>query len=240
MLVVLARNANEAALEFRRRNEAFDIAILTPDDLAAPGWCVHTSDFRRSTAVVNGRTVSVCDITAVVTLLPSIGEADVPHVHRADRQYVAAEMHAFLLYWLSAMTTLHVPVFNPPCSPSLSSPAWDQLRVARQAASIGIPIQPVYLSTTDCANALSQTVPPNATAVTVVGSICVGMAHRVLMSHALALARSAEVELLTVWFDGPNAGSLMLGAEPWPDVARPEVANALIGLISNRHAGHRP
>ena len=194
---------------------------------------MHTTDFARSTAVVGGRAIPVREITAVLTLLPSVEASDVNHVVADDRHYVAAEMHAFLLYWLGVLAHAGRPVFNPPAAPMLSSPAWDAPRMRLAAARLGIPVQPLRRSESgdDDRCEISCSTP---TLLTVVGSKCVGIADDVLLRRALTLARAAGAELLSVYFDGSSADAHFVGADPWPDVSIDQVADEVLAFIAHR------
>jgi hypothetical protein len=233
VLAILARPDDPAAEALLHRREGFEIALLTPRDLAMVGWRVRTTDFARGTAVVGGRVVPMREISAVLTLLPSVETSHVTHVVADERPYVASEMHAFLLYWLGAMAFDGCPVFNPPAAPMLSSPAWDGARMRLAAARLRIPLQPLKRSDASDHDTfeISRASP---TLLTVVGSTCVGTADAVLVRRALELARAAGTELLSIYFDGSSADARFVGADPWPDISTAAVADEVLALISRR------
>jgi hypothetical protein len=67
--------------------------------------------------------------------------------------------------------------------------------------------------------------------VNVVGERWFGPAHERLGAGARRLAAVAGVELLAVHYAGPSAAARFVGADLWPDVARPEVADAVAALL---------
>jgi hypothetical protein len=68
--------------------------------------------------------------------------------------------------------------------------------------------------------------------VTVVGDRCFGEGIEALAAPARRLAEVAGAELLAVRFDGRAPGAAFLGADPWPDVASPDVARAVAALLT--------
>ena len=61
--------------------------------------------------VVDGRIVRCQKIAGVLTRLPYVYEREVHHIALDDRQYVAAEMGAFLTAWLASLAC---PILNRP------------------------------------------------------------------------------------------------------------------------------
>ena len=111
-----------------------EAALLGVDDLSRPGWA---GDFPHAgpAFVVDGLTRATRDLTGVLVRLPAVRPEHLPHIDSADREYAAAEMTAFLAYWLSA---LECPVVNRPTPTLLMGPAWTVARWLALARDLGI------------------------------------------------------------------------------------------------------
>jgi hypothetical protein len=232
MIVILASRHDPTAPVLASRWAAHDAAVLTAADLSAAGWHDPLAEAGVGTAVIAGRPVGVGVIRAVLVRLPWVSEDELPHVVAEDRSYVAAEMSAFLVAWLSR---LRCPVVNRPSPVGLGGPSWRQEKWLHLAGRLGIPVRPLQRQV-----ALAAADPPPYTGecatVTVVGSRTFGAADPTLGAHARRLADAAEVDLLAAHFDGPAPGAPLVGVDPWPDVSPPEVADAVLDHLSHRGA----
>jgi hypothetical protein len=119
-----------------------------------------------STAVVDGQVVAVEEISGVLIRLPYVFEQELLHIVPGDRAYVAAEMQAFLISWLSR---LKCPVLNRPTPSYLLGPNWRPQQWVYTAAQVGIPVRPVHQHITLAAEALPQTPELSPVTITVVG-----------------------------------------------------------------------
>ena len=117
MIVILASQADEQAHVLAKRWEG---AVLTPADLSQPGWRFEVGGDDNPVAVIGGQIIRAGEITGVLTRLVAVSEDDLPGIDAADRNYVANEMHAFLMAWLDS---LPCPVLNPPSPNCLCGPA---------------------------------------------------------------------------------------------------------------------
>jgi len=181
---------------------------------------------------VDGRRVRASEIESVLVRLPYVFVEDLTHIVCADRSYVAQEMTAFLTAWLSE---LPCPVVNRPTAPCLGGPGWTDeqwlhaacglgIRSARQASGHGL--------------ANRSLVPPSplrkSVTVTIVGPRTFGDAPDSVVEAARRLACAAGTDLLDVHFDGTRAGLRFVAADPWPNVAQPAIADALIEWFQRR------
>jgi hypothetical protein len=228
VIVVLASRGDAAAAALAARHADAGVRVMGPDDLSQEGWVFHLDDPARGTAVLNGRPLPAAAIAGVVTRLPAVTEHDLPHIAQPDRGYVAAEMNAFLLAWL---TSLDCPVINRPTPECLSGPHWRQERWVVAAQRLGIPVQPVYRK----ANAAAAVDPEPGHTVTIVGTQHFGAVDDVLMQRAHALADAAGAELLTVAFDGRHRDARFVGAGLWPDLGDARIADAVVALVRDQH-----
>src|SRR5438034_2764184 len=143
MLAIIADGADlvadALAARWRQRTSA-DVALLTPADLSRRGWRYRlgTGAGPAGAAIIADRIVPVEEIDGVLTRLPSVSPHHLPHIIPADREYVAAEMTAFLTAWLSGLTC---PVLNRPTPGCLTGPAWRPQHWAHLAAQLAIPTQ---------------------------------------------------------------------------------------------------
>lgn len=229
MIVVLARAGDRAARALVTRWKPHGAALLSPADLSRPGWCYSPMGARREACVVDGREVETERISAVLIRLALVTDADVPHIHPEDRAYVAAEMTAFLVAWLSS---LDCPVLNPPVPPFLTTPPSGRGRWVHLASELGIPVEP---SRQRFRRGEASTVcdePANVSVVTVVGQRCVPDDDEVLSGYARQLAAAARSPLLTVRFSLSGEGPRFLTVDGQPDVSDPVLADSLFHCLS--------
>jgi hypothetical protein len=229
MLLIVANRHDTAAEALAGRWSVHDAHLLRCADLSTAGWCHCLTDSRVSTAVIDGRVISTGEITGVLTLLPWVTADQLIHIIPEDRAYVAAEMTAFLVSWLSELTC---PVLNRPTPTCLAGPGWRPGQWVHAAARMEIPIRPIRRSiilTTDLPEDAVADLRPAT--VTVVGERCFGDVDSALTLHARRLAAAVGVSLLTVHFDGPGADARLRGAALRPDISSPEIADAILDLL---------
>jgi hypothetical protein len=122
VIVILASGLDREARDLANSWKAYDARILTAEDLHRPGWAFRPDDGAQDgTCVVAGSVVGAKDIELALTCRPSVLPEELTGLHPEERQYVAAEMTAFLVAWLTSLTC---PVFNRPTATSLCGPAW--------------------------------------------------------------------------------------------------------------------
>ncbi len=210
------------------------MALLTSEDLSVPGWRHYIAAPGTSVAVIGGREIALAEITGVVTCLPSVSELELLHIVPADRAYVAGEMTAFLLSWLS---TLSCPVVNRPSPTCLSGPYWRPEQWTYLASRIGMRVQPFHRQVAFAQGPIPA-IQESTTAI-IVGERCLGQVDTTVMSGARRLARAANVEMLAVRVSGSGPDATFLGADPWPDLASQETADAVLEYIEERGKSNR-
>jgi hypothetical protein len=221
MLVIVANQHDPTARWLASRWQAQDALVLMPNDLSSPGWRYY-GGAGKSRAIIGGREVSSEDIQGVLTRMPAVFEWELGHIVPADRQYVAAEMNAFLVAWLASLSC---PMLNRPHASSISGPGWNHEQWVALAAQLGIPVRPVHRSTL---LASGQPATEPTCKLIVVGDRCFGAAASQLTDSARSLAAAAGTALLGVQFNGPDADAKLLTASLWPDVGSPEIADAML------------
>lgn len=224
MIVVASAQGDQSARAFAARWADRHVRVLTPADLSVAGWCQGVGVPGRWTAVVDGVAVPQEEITGVLVRLPAVVEEGLPAIAPADRSYVAAEMTAFVLFWLSG---LRCPVLNRPTPAYLPGPYWRRESWVRAAAAAGIPVQPVHRRATLPPATPDATVPFVPT-VTVVGERSFGEADPSLHSHARCLAASTKVELLAVQFTALDRRARLVNADLFPDLSDDRIAEAVL------------
>ncbi|ABA24557.1 conserved hypothetical protein [Trichormus variabilis ATCC 29413] len=229
MIVIVASRHDKAAEALALRWMAYDAKLLTVEDFSVAGWRHYLDSPLDSTAVIGGQAIAVAKITGVLTRLPYLPEQELLHIAPEDRAYVAAEMNAFLVSWLSG---LPCPVLNRPTPTYLLGPNWRPQQWAYAAAQIGIPVRPVRRQVTLSAPIQAQVLEKPPVTVTVVGHRCLGQVDDNLANHAKRLACAAKVDLLTVQFSSSEANAEFLNAELWADISHPEICDAILEHLS--------
>jgi hypothetical protein len=227
MIVILASRHDPTAPALASRWAAQDAAVLTCSDLSTAGWHDPLADAGAGAAVIAGRRVGAGAIRAVLVRLPWVSEAELAHVVAEDRPYVAAEMSAFLVSWLSR---LRCPVVNRPSPVGLNGPSWRPERWLHLAGRLGIPVRASRRQVVLGAEEPTSYEGGTAT-VTVVGDRSFGAEDGTLRELALRLATAAGMDLLDVHFAGPDAGAPLVGVNPLPDLSAPEVADAALECL---------
>jgi hypothetical protein len=135
MIAVLASRLDPEASALIEAWSASGAALLSAEDLITSGWRFSPGNPGTGSAVVDGRRIKVADLTAVLTRRPAVLAEELTRIASADRAYVAAEINAFLIAWLAALTC---PVVNRPTPTSLCGPAWSDLHWRMAAARVGL------------------------------------------------------------------------------------------------------
>jgi hypothetical protein len=229
VVVVVASADDKVARAFTARHAADGARLFTPEDLSRVGWRHSLGDIATSAAVVAGRPLATRDIAGMVIRLPGVLEQDLSHIVPDDRAYVAAEMNAFLRFWLRE---LPCPMLNRPTPNGLAGPQWRHAQWVYAAARLGVPVLRSYRHIVfPRARSVEAEGPVEGTTVTIVGGQYVGAVDPVLAKQARRLADAAGVDLLAVRFTGPDPGSCLVSANPWPDITPVDVATAVLDYL---------
>jgi hypothetical protein len=232
MLLVLASLYDQAAEALVERWREHGARLLTCRDLSNAGWRFDPEDTRGALVSAAGEVFPASEIRGVLTRLPSVTPHELPHIVAADREYVAAEMTAFLIAWLSSA---NFPVINRPTPVCLMGPNWREEQWTYAALRAGMCIRqttrrlslrtpPVEFEEASEGNGRTVDVPLT---LTVAGERCFGGTDEMHKAQALRLAKLAGVELLEVQFSGGREAAFV-GAYLAPAVSSPDVADALL------------
>ena len=254
MLLILASRVDEGAERLAAAMPSGSAALVTPADLSESGWQVDSAALEGAVFVAGGRLVEARTITGVVCLLPYVFDRELVQIEPESRPYVAAEVTAFLRYWL---TVLDCPKLNPPSASCLSGPGWRLERWHMAAVAAGLPTRPLVRRTSGQGGS-PKLGNGHGVTVTVVGETCVGSCDAALTAQARALADMAEVDLLSVHFvpaydrtdDQPSTQTptktrrtpcdaqdryVFAGADCFPDLGSDEMIAAVRGhFLGNR------
>lgn len=230
-LIVLARATDAAAQSFAARHAACGARVVTPRDLSRPGWCLRLGELERNVAVIGDERIEDGQLTGVVTRFSFVSPADLKHIASRDRAYVAAEMTAFLLAWLSRV---RCPVYNRPVPPSLAGPCWPWERWIDLALRAGVPAAPMrrgigLLPSLDPGPAPTEAAQE---CVTIAGPATLGASDPRLRAHARTLARAASTDLLGVYFEGTGDGARVAAVDLSPDLGNAMVGDAVLRGMS--------
>jgi hypothetical protein len=195
--------------------------MLTAEDLCKPGWSLSMPETDHSTAVIGGKVVQSTQISGILTLRPCVFPQELHNIRSDDRSYVAAELTAFLVAWLTAQPC---PVLNRPVAPCLAGPNWRPEQWIYAVAGLGIPVRARHRHVRNGSDGDAAANEEEAIEITAVGSRCFGCDDPALKTWTLQLARVARVELLSVRFS--KSGHRFLSANPWPALTSPAILAA--------------
>jgi len=225
MILIMAGKQDQSARLLAERWNQFGAEILSPADLSQSGWRHYAANPSEDTAVINRQTVFVGKITGVLTRLPYVSERELMHIVPPDRAYVAAEMTAFLLSWL---TGLKCPLLNRPTPTCLSGCDWRREQWIYLATLLGIPVIPVRRQAKPDGDVSTNPSTDSFDTVTVIGKRGIGAIDERQAAHARRLAAAAGMDLLAVHFRNLGGEPRLLGADPWPDITSTEVADGML------------
>lgn len=197
------------------------VALCTPADLSIPGWRHRVGVPESGAAVIAGQVLPTAAITGVLTRMPAVQPEMLVHIDTADRDYVASEMTAFLIAFLSA---LPCRVLNRPSAGALSGPAWRPEQWIRAAARVGIPVRTRQRSVR--LNTPAETEVDVAVELTVIGHRVFGAVEAPLAGWARSLAQAAGVGLLGLGFTRQASGFALATVDPSPDLNAPDRLDA--------------
>ena len=220
MLLVLGSALDDApALLARRWQRAGrDVAVITPADLSRPGWRLRCGRPAESTAALAGCVLAGPDIEGIVSALAVVSPYELAHIADGDRDYVAQEMSAFLLAW---MTELACPVIDRPTALSLAGCGRSRHEWAAIAHREGIRADPLWSGET--------------IGVTVVDGRATGHSHdSPLGAAAVTIAVAAGRSLVTLRFAEGAASPTVVGAHARPEVGDDGAADALLAWFDRQ------
>ena len=192
-------------------------ALCSAEDLTRPGWAWPVASPEGRRWVVDGRVVEDREVTGVLVRRSGVYPEELLGTHPDDREYLAAEATAFLVFVLSRTGAR---VANPVADGALGDEAIRPERWMPLAAGLGI--EPVSLRVK---RGQAPLIPAAATVVEVVARDAIGGASPRLRKASVALADELGLLYASFVFDGK--GRLLAVS-----AARPPGAKALDALAS--------
>jgi hypothetical protein len=231
MIIVFAQEHDDSAKSLVRRWKDRGARLMVPADLSRAGWSCLSRDPGRSRCTIEGASHDSSEIQGVLVRLPGVLASDLPHIASSNRSYVASEMTAFLVYWLSV---LRCPVLNRPTPRSLCGPGWYPEHWLHYAAQAGLRVQPTHrsikLSSIDHPRWPEHSEP--FAELTLVGDASFGNTGPELTAKARALAVTAGIDLVKFRFDGPSADACFLQADLCPPLDDEQVERAVLAYFA--------
>lgn len=231
MIVIVASRYDASARRLKDRWVDEGGVLFTPEDLSVSGWRYQVSDPQNSTAIVGRRQVRQSEIQGVFTRLQWIWEGELVDIVSDDRAYVAAEMSAFLLCWLSG---LKCPLLNRPSANCLAGPGWSREQWNLAASKAGMLVPPINrrasLASFSSRSVTADEAPP--VSVTVVGDRCLGDVDKTLSVQASRLADIAKMDFLTVQFSSSEADASFADVSTIPDIDSDIIADAVLSYFA--------
>ncbi|MDP4220176.1 MAG: hypothetical protein Q8916_10505 [Bacteroidota bacterium] len=228
MILVAASIADEDAASFVRTYKDAAVSLFTCFDIASNKSSLRYPQFNDSYITVGGKQISLHEIRGVVNVLPAIFPGELFFYPEEEREYQAAEFHALLTFFLSA---LQCPVINKPSSLSLSGPFINPMSWYHVAHEIGIPLSRMQIDSDD----------PPASAFDERGSVfestCIGgsilsPSGTVADDYTQKLAAEVHCHFLKVFYtqEQPNQFSF-IRAQTTPDLKEESVCAALMDFF---------
>ena len=231
MIVIVASRYDASARRLEDRWAGTGVRLFTCADLSVSGWRCRVGDPFASTAAIGGIEVKQSEIEGIFTRLQWVWEGELEHIVADDRAYIAAEMSAFLVFWLSSF---RCPILNRPTASSLNGPGWGIERWNFAASKAGMRINPIRRR---ASLGFPITKDPELNdgrkevSITVVGDQCLGDADRTLLGQARRLADIAKMDFLTVHFNSAEADATFVGVNIFPDIDNGSVADAALSYF---------
>jgi hypothetical protein len=231
MIVIVASRYDAPACRLKDRWAGAGARLFTCADLSISGWRCRINDPFNSTAIIDGVEVKPSDIGGVLSRLQWIWEGELEGIVADDRAYVAAEMSAFLVFWLSALSC---PILNRPTANSLNGSGWGSERWNFAAFKAGMRVSPIQRRASLASASIEDSEVHNGRqqiSVTVVGDRCLGDADKTLLEQARRLANIAKMDFLTVQFSSAEANAAFVGVNIFPDIDNNSVADAALSYF---------
>ncbi len=228
MIIVLAYRADTRARQFVDTFPGHGARLLTSRDLSREGWQLRSPAFSEGTICADGEVLPVRHIHGLISLLPVIPAEELLQIDSSDRPYVAAEMNAFLTYFLHR---LDCPKLNPPALGSFLGCNWRPEQWLTAAATSGFRIRPVRRSTTSDDDYSQQRPPETPTTITLVGDKVIGDPGALTLNRARKLRRQAGTTYLQILAHEVDEQSEFIAASVIPDIRDPAICEAIYDYL---------
>ncbi|MHA6523904.1 hypothetical protein [Tessaracoccus sp. G1721] len=222
MIVLLAHQVDPWAPGLARRVAELSggpVGVMTPRDLSRRGWALASPPGAPTDRmVVDGEIMAASEASLVVSLLDDVYPAELVWIREQDAEYVAAEMAAFLRYW---MTSVSGQVLVPPGDQSLAGP---DAPLAAWARAAGVPVAGRAGTDGDLFREVAVT-----------GGVVTGAAAPALRRAVTAMAAWAGVPWLRAFFAAER--DELVSVVPLPALA--DATHQAAVVIAAAHRGRR-
>jgi hypothetical protein len=214
VILVLAEVKDAAVVSLAGEFEPTPAAVLTCPELAADRSCLRHPDFPDSTITVEARNVGVAQIAGVVNLLAAVVPKTLTVYEPEEREYQASELHAWLLFFLSALVC---PVVNRPTPLSLNGPVLNPIGWYHLARAAGIPLSAVSVDSAEGTNPRARG-SGNLVEVVCLGGGILAPSGTAADRYTVELARRSGVEYLKARYTNESPTNVRFaGASSIPD-----------------------
>jgi hypothetical protein len=230
MIIVFANEHDKNAKCLVQRWANRGAALMVPSDLSRAGWSCASGHPAFSEFVIGDARHRSSQIRGVLIRWPAVLPSDLPHIVPSDRSYVASEMTAFLVYWLTA---LGAPVLNRPTPRSLCGPGWFPEHWMHYAARAGLHVRTIERTVSLSSHEHPSWPEHNGACaeVTIVGRASFGDLAPDLTRKARALAAAAGVDLVQFRFDSSGVDACFLQANLYPSLDDESIERAVLGYF---------
>jgi hypothetical protein len=143
LILVISNLANEAANELVRMFPTGAASLVTASDFNQSFKAtISVGNFSASAITLGGTRITAGKIRGVISTIPCFLPQEFYYIDPADRDYVCAEMSAFLIYFLSELSCKKL---NPPSARTLSGIGMHRVEWLKTANGCGVPIWPVHM-----------------------------------------------------------------------------------------------
>jgi hypothetical protein len=160
-------------------------ALCSAEDLVSPGWVWRRGQPASRTWIVDRKQVVDDQVTGVFVRRASVYAEELMTTHPDDRTYLAAEIHAFLVFVLAETAAR---VINPISEGAFGEAALRPHHWTQAALQLGVPVRPLRVT--------NESRPPSRYRtfnVEVVGDDVFGEAPASLRESARRLAQALEI-----------------------------------------------
>ena len=215
-LLVLFGQAGDLAGPALAKAWPGEVVVISPRDLSCAGWHLAVGDPAASVLSAAGRHLRPDMIAGVITRIGWVAPDELFWVEASDREYVAAEMSAFMLAFLDQFPCV---VLNRPCPMCLAGPLPRPAVWRSEAARAGFALAPPGLV--------------GDWRISVVGGRCLGTADPELARSAETLAGALGAGLLALELAGDAAAPRFVAGHPFVDLTDPAIAAAAVAAIAS-------
>jgi hypothetical protein len=223
VIAVAGSRHDAVAQELVRRWPA--AALCDVDDLITRGWrWPASSGTAERTWVIDGATIPDREVTGVFLRRSTVYPDEFPRTHRDDRTYLAAEVHAFLVFVLA---TTGAMVVNPVRDAAFGADALGPERWMPIASRLGVAVAPLRITSAARPRPSHPT-----TIIEVVGSEPLAASPITLADAAVAVTRALGLTWAVAAFNDEGRLSAISITSPPSTEAASRLGQLLAGRAS--------